>query len=185
MGVNSVKMTHEGSCQLRHLINNTCISSSDLDQCRRNDKTIAKHKEIRKSMFLFSLCCVTNITRLVKCDLSECDIYFIACYVKPLILSYPKHETRMCWKAMLSISIINAEYTFKNNCVACFSIFNNLRWVFCVLYIVDRGVVVACSPFYLHGLALIPGWISNHRHYKVWDEFIYRFLNFDGATIEV
>ena len=33
--------------------------------------------------------------------------------------------------------------------------------------------------------ALIPAWISNHILYKVWDEIIYPFLNFNGATIEV
>ena len=28
-------------------------------------------------------------------------------------------------------------------------------------------------------------WISNYIHYKVWDEIIYPFLNFNGATIDV
>ena len=43
----------------------------------------------------------------------------------------------------------------------------------------------ACGPFYLHGLTLIPVWISNHTHYKVWDEITYPFINFNGATVEV
>ena len=30
-----------------------------------------------------------------------------------------------------------------------------------------------------------PAWISNHIHYKVWDEITYPFLNFNGATVEV
>ena len=42
-----------------------------------------------------------------------------------------------------------------------------------------------CGPFYLHGLTLIPAWISNHIHYKVWDEITYPFLNFNGCTVEV
>ena len=42
-----------------------------------------------------------------------------------------------------------------------------------------------CGPFYQHGLTLIPAWISNYIHYKVWDEITYPFLNFNGATIEV
>ena len=29
------------------------------------------------------------------------------------------------------------------------------------------------GPFYLHGLTLIPAWISNYIHYKVWDEIIH------------
>ena len=34
-------------------------------------------------------------------------------------------------------------------------------------------------------LILSPAWISNHTHYNVWDEIIYPFLNFNGATVEV
>ena len=45
--------------------------------------------------------------------------------------------------------------------------------------------IEACSLFYLHGLTLIPAWISNHIHYKVWDEITYPFLNFNGCTVEV
>ena len=41
------------------------------------------------------------------------------------------------------------------------------------------------APFHLHGLTLIPAWISNYIHYKVWDEITYSFLNFNGATVEV
>ena len=40
-------------------------------------------------------------------------------------------------------------------------------------------------PFYQHGLTLIPAWISNYIHYKVWDEITNPFLNFNGATVEV
>ena len=32
---------------------------------------------------------------------------------------------------------------------------------------------------------LVPAWISNYIHYKVWDEITYPFPNFKGATIEV
>ena len=39
--------------------------------------------------------------------------------------------------------------------------------------------------FYKHGWTLIVAWISNYIHYKVWDEIIYPFLNFNGATVEV
>ena len=41
------------------------------------------------------------------------------------------------------------------------------------------------SPFYLHGLTLIPAWISNYIHYKMWDEITYPFLNFNRCTVEV
>ena len=43
----------------------------------------------------------------------------------------------------------------------------------------------ASSPFYLHGLTLIPAWICNHIQYKVWDEITYPFLNLNGCTVEV
>ena len=58
----------------------------------------------------------------------------------------------------------------------------------------DCGVVghatVCCdmmtsSPFYYYVLTLIPAWICNHIHYKIWDEINNPFLNFNGATIKV
>ena len=39
--------------------------------------------------------------------------------------------------------------------------------------------------FYLHGVTLIPAWISNYIHYVVWDEITYPCVNFNGATVEV
>ena len=41
------------------------------------------------------------------------------------------------------------------------------------------------GAIYQHGLILITAWISNYIHYKVWDEIIYPFPNFNGATVEV
>ena len=39
-----------------------------------------------------------------------------------------------------------------------------------------RGQYYECrSPFYYHGLTLIPACICNHIHYKVWDEITYPF----------
>ena len=35
------------------------------------------------------------------------------------------------------------------------------------------------------GLTLIPVWISNYMHHKVWDELTYPSSNFNGATVEV
>ena len=34
-------------------------------------------------------------------------------------------------------------------------------------------------------IILIPAWISNYIHYKVWDEITYPFPNFNSCTIEV
>ena len=44
---------------------------------------------------------------------------------------------------------------------------------------------IGCGPFYQHSLILIPAWISNYIHYKVWDVIAYPFLNFNGCTVEV
>ena len=44
---------------------------------------------------------------------------------------------------------------------------------------------MVCSVAPFTNMALIPEWISNYIHYKVWDEIIYPFLNFNGATVEV
>ena len=41
------------------------------------------------------------------------------------------------------------------------------------------------GTFYLHGLILIPAWISNHTPNKVWGEITYLFPNFNGCTVEV
>ena len=41
------------------------------------------------------------------------------------------------------------------------------------------------DPFYYHDLTLIPAWISNYIHNKLWEEITYPFLNLNGATGEV
>ena len=38
---------------------------------------------------------------------------------------------------------------------------------------------------FLHGVALIPVWISNYIHYKVWYEITYLFPNFNDGTVAV
>ena len=45
--------------------------------------------------------------------------------------------------------------------------------------------IYICSPFYYHGLTLIPACISNYMPSKVWDEITNPFLNFNGATVDV
>ena len=50
---------------------------------------------------------------------------------------------------------------------------------------ISNAIMVTRCPFYSHGLTLNSAWISNYTHYKLWDEIIYPFLNFNGATVEV
>ena len=46
-------------------------------------------------------------------------------------------------------------------------------------------VMMIWGPFYKRKFTLIPAWISNYIHHKVWDEITHPFLNFNGATVEV
>ena len=46
-------------------------------------------------------------------------------------------------------------------------------------------LILACGPFYKHGLTVIPAWMSKHLPGKVWDEITYPFLNFNASTVEV
>ena len=40
-------------------------------------------------------------------------------------------------------------------------------------------------PKKTHRLSVIPAWVSNYMHNKVWGEITYPFLNFNSAIIEV
>ena len=40
------------------------------------------------------------------------------------------------------------------------------------------------DPFYKHSLTIIPTWISNHMHNKVWDEITNPLPNFNSCTIK-
>ena len=40
------------------------------------------------------------------------------------------------------------------------------------------------GPLLLQGLTLISAWIGIYIHYKVWDEIVYPFLNFNGEMWE-
>ena len=44
---------------------------------------------------------------------------------------------------------------------------------------------VIWGPFWYYGFILIPAWISNRIHSKLWDEITYQFPNFNGCTVEV
>ena len=41
------------------------------------------------------------------------------------------------------------------------------------------------SPFYDMALTLIPAWISNYIHYKLWYEITYPFSNLNSAAVKV
>ena len=53
-----------------------------------------------------------------------------------------------------------------------------------LLILQDKGSLFTKISLYQHGLLLMPGWISNYNHYNLWDEIIYPFPNFNGATVE-
>ena len=49
----------------------------------------------------------------------------------------------------------------------------------------EVGKYTTWGPFHKYGLTLILAWISNHIHYKVWDEINNIFPNVNGATVDV
>ena len=49
----------------------------------------------------------------------------------------------------------------------------------------DAWCINQQGAFYQHWLTLIPVWISNYIHDKVWDEIAWPFPNFNGAAVEV
>ena len=58
------------------------------------------------------------------------------------------------------------------------------------MYLWDSGAPCYVSfihdyPFCQHGLTSILAWTRNQIHFKVWDEIIYIFPNFNGTTSEV
>ena len=61
----------------------------------------------------------------------------------------------------------------------------NISHILILLIIYELLTTDTYDRFYLHGLTLIPAWISNYTHYNVWDEMTYPFLNFKDATVEV
>ena len=54
-----------------------------------------------------------------------------------------------------------------------------------IIYASNKMYPDTWSPFNEHGLTLIPAWITNYIHYKVWGEITDPFPNFNSPTIEV
>ena len=52
----------------------------------------------------------------------------------------------------------------------CFSFYNYVIIIYCAIMEHVTGKSLSRVPFYEHGLTLMPVWISNYNHYKVWDE---------------
>ena len=54
-----------------------------------------------------------------------------------------------------------------------------------IFYYIGQKNEITCVLFYQHGLTLIPAWISNYIHYKVWYGIVYPFQNINGTAIQV
>ena len=54
-----------------------------------------------------------------------------------------------------------------------------------ILIGVRRNYLYTWGPFYYHGITLIPAWLSNYIHYKVWGELSFLVSNFYYSTVEV
>ena len=80
--------------------------------------------------------------------------------------------TRLIWK-LRNFAI---RWTWQTKCVGGCIKFQNLG----LLPLAYLG-----SFMQMHGLTLIPAWITNYMPGKVWGEITYPFLNFNGYTVEV
>ena len=49
-------------------------------------------------------------------------------------------------------------------------------------FILKQTLLLLRVPYYYHGLILIPAWIDNNFHNKVWGEITYPFTNFNSAN---
>ena len=58
-----------------------------------------------------------------------------------------------------------------------YSLYFHHKWEHCEVH--------CLWPLLLTWITLIPAWISNYIHYKVWDEITYPFTNIKGTTVEV
>ena len=63
--------------------------------------------------------------------------------------------------------------------------FHGGLYILIMVWIIFVSKRSAWGPFYKHDLTLIPAWISNYIHHKVWDKIIYPLSNFTGKTFEV
>ena len=105
------------------------------------------------------------------------NILFIITFVKPL---YQSMKTESCHDANLInkvVIITTLSFQGSNEVVPTTLCYDCGFW--------QLWCPEARGLFYLHGLTLIPAWISNHAPCKVWDEITYPFLNFNGCTVEV
>ena len=85
----------------------------------------------------------------------------------------------------------SAYLTWRNNCL-----FKNVNifsrhlqridlMIGFTLYLPHFRGLTACGPLLLTGVNIIPEWITNCIHYKMWGEITYSSRNFNGATVDV
>ena len=88
----------------------------------------------------------------------------------------------------LTVSYIKKCTTIKSAIKICLRFISNLFSIHVRAIQTYRDyapVPTGSSVIYITGLTLVPAWISKCTHYKMWDEIIYPFPNFNGFTIEV
>ena len=63
----------------------------------------------------------------------------------------------------------------------------DISWQFLVprLKIKMNAFCLGCNNSSIQTLTSMAAWISNYIHYKTWDDIIFPFPNFNGATVEV
>ena len=125
----------------------------------------------------------------------ESALYYILTYLANILTADALVPNRVClpvptlqtWELNQHLYelLLNNTLSMLYNYMFVFSINKCVKWW--RIYMVDCEFYLLSSsgPFYSHGLTLIPAWISNHMPSKMWDEIIYPFLNFNGATVAV
>ena len=105
-----------------------------------------------------------SIKRVSKMKSIICHVLYGAVYIQ---LNHFFHDD--CENTCTFIVIIKSEVWPICHCLG----FGMQQWY--ALYV--------C--LYSYGLNLIPAWMINHMHYKVWDGITNPISNFNGSTVEV
>ena len=124
--------------------------------------------------YLVSNCTDTTWRLPFNYDTGLESLYVKFCVITG-ICSFQSHRScQKTWRFMCIFFIVSSLQIKTQLWISyfCMAVFLLLLW----LWFSDDA---RRSLFYKHRLTLIPAWISNYIHYKVWDENIYQFPNFN------
>ena len=121
-------------------------------------------------------------------------------YVYILFLHIPPHwhdtgswnpfsKTKNCLFYMVNImgDAVLATQGARASATMIFTMLNRINYAPAGKGSITLYILNVCRNYimYWHLTFLIPAWISNYNHYKVWDEITYAFPNLNSVTVEV